>query len=113
MSGKSFAYIDPSSTSGYILPKALFDSLGITLSSTVFAMQHPNVVTMVYQRRVDAGACYYAPPDPKTGAIQVPARALRPLITRAHTVVDRSPWPIVPQVIPSSSSGKTPNTTMR
>ncbi len=69
LNGKSFAYVDPSSTSGYILPKALFDSLGITPGSTVFAMQHPNVVTMVYQRRVDAGACYYAPPDPKTGAI--------------------------------------------
>lgn len=69
LNGKSFAYVDPSSTSGYILPRALFDSLGIRLGSTVFAMQHPNVVTMVYQRRVDAGACYYAPPDPQTGAI--------------------------------------------
>ncbi len=69
LEGKSFAFVDPSSTSGYILPNALFDSLGIKLGSTVFAMQHPNVVTMVYQRRVDAGACYYAPPDPKTGAI--------------------------------------------
>lgn len=69
LSGKSFAFVDPSSTSGYILPKALFDSLGIRLGHTVFAMEHPNVVTMVYQHRVDAGACYYAPPDPKTGAI--------------------------------------------
>lgn len=78
LSGKSFAYVDPSSTSGYILPKALFDSLGIKLGSTVFAMQHPNVVTMVYQRRVDAGACYYAPPNPKTGAIMdARARVLR------------------------------------
>ncbi len=69
LNGKSFAYVDPSSTSGYILPRAVFDSLGIKLGSTVFAMQHPNVVTMVYQHQVDAGACYYAPPDPKTGAI--------------------------------------------
>lgn len=69
LDGKSFAFVDPSSTSGCILPRALFDSLGIKLGSTVFAMEHPNVVTMVYQRRVDAGACYYAPPDPKTGAI--------------------------------------------
>ncbi len=69
LNGKSFAFVDPSSTSGYILPKALFDSLGIQLGQTVFAMQHPNVVTMVYQRRVDAGATYYAPPDPQTGKI--------------------------------------------
>ncbi len=69
LNGKSFAFVDPSSTSGYILPKALFDSLGIKLGQTVFAMQHPNVVTMVYQRRTDAGATYYAPSDPKTGQI--------------------------------------------
>lgn len=67
LDGKTFAYVDPSSTSGYILPKALFDSLGIRLGQTVFAMQHPNVVTMIYQRQVDAGAAYYAPPDQETG----------------------------------------------
>lgn len=66
-SGRSFAYVDPSSTSGYLLPKALFDSLGITLGQTVFAMQHPNVVTMIYQRQVDGGATYYAPPDSESG----------------------------------------------
>lgn len=69
LAGKSFAFVDPSSTSGYILPKALFENMGIKIGQTVFAMQHPNVVTMVYQRQVDAGACYYAPPDSKTGAI--------------------------------------------
>ena len=69
LNGKSFAYVDPSSTSGYILPRALFENMGIKIGQTVFAMQHPNVVTMVYQRQVDAGACYYAPPDSKTGAI--------------------------------------------
>ena len=29
-------------------------------------MKHDNVVTMVYQKQVDAGATYYSPPD-KTG----------------------------------------------
>ncbi len=78
LNGKSFAFVDPSSTSGYILPKALFENMGIKIGQTVFAMQHPNVVTMVYQRQVDAGACYYAPPDSKTGAIMdARARILR------------------------------------
>ena len=78
LEGKTFAYVDPSSTSGYILAKALFDSLGIRLGQTVFAMQHPNVVTMIYQRRVDAGAAYYAPPDQKTGKMMdVRARVLQ------------------------------------
>lgn len=67
--GRSFAYVDPSSTSGFILPKAMLDKMGIKPSETVFAMRHDNVVTMVYQGQVDAGATYYSPPDPKTGQI--------------------------------------------
>ncbi len=67
--GRSFAYVDPSSTSGYILPKAMLDKKGIRPSETVFAMRHDNVVTMVYQGQVAAGATYYAPPDPKTHEI--------------------------------------------
>jgi phosphonate transport system substrate-binding protein len=78
LDGKTFAFVDPSSTSGYILPRALFDSLGIKLGQTVFAMQHPNVVTMIYQRQVDAGAAYYAPPDQETGQMMdVRARVVR------------------------------------
>lgn len=69
LDNRSFAYVDPSSTSGFILPKALLDKKGIKPSETVFAMRHDNVVTMVYQKQVDAGATYYAPPDPGTGEI--------------------------------------------
>ena len=69
ITGHTIAYVDPSSTSGYILPKAKLKRLGIKPSESVFAMRHDNVVTMVYQRQVDVGATYYAPPDPKTGAI--------------------------------------------
>ncbi|HSD64463.1 MAG TPA: phosphate/phosphite/phosphonate ABC transporter substrate-binding protein [Ignavibacteriaceae bacterium] len=69
INGKSFAYVDPSSTSGYILPKAMLDKKGIRPSETVFAMRHDNVVTMVYQGQVAAGATYYAPPDPVTHKI--------------------------------------------
>ncbi len=66
---RSMAYVDPSSTSGYILPKAMLDKRGIKPSETVFAMRHDNVVTMVYQKQVQAGATYYAPPHPETGEI--------------------------------------------
>ena len=69
INGRSFAYVDPSSTSGYILPKAMLDKRGIKPSETVFAMRHDNVVTMVYQGQVAAGATYYAPPDPNTHEI--------------------------------------------
>ncbi|MFO7446667.1 MAG: phosphate/phosphite/phosphonate ABC transporter substrate-binding protein [Ignavibacteriaceae bacterium] len=69
INGRTFAYVDPSSTSGFILPKALLDKKGIKPSETVFAMRHDNVVTMIYQKQVAAGATYYAPPHPETGEI--------------------------------------------
>jgi phosphonate transport system substrate-binding protein len=65
--GRTIAFVDPSSTSGYILPKALLDRRGIKPSEQVFAMRHDNVVTMVYQKQVEVGATYYAPPHPETG----------------------------------------------
>ncbi|HYF03710.1 MAG TPA: phosphate/phosphite/phosphonate ABC transporter substrate-binding protein [Patescibacteria group bacterium] len=67
--GKKMAYVDAASTSGYILPKALLDKNGIKPGAEVFGMKHDNVVTMVYQKQVDAGATFYSPPDPQTGEI--------------------------------------------
>lgn len=67
LEGKKMAYVDPSSTSGYILPKFLLMQKGIQPSDETFAMKHDNVVTMVYQGQVDAGATFYSPPDPVTG----------------------------------------------
>lgn len=66
---RTMAYVDPSSTSGFILPKALLDRMEVKPSETVFAMRHDNVVIMVYQRQADVGATYYAPPHPETGGI--------------------------------------------
>jgi phosphonate transport system substrate-binding protein len=67
--GHSIAYVDASSTSGYLLPNAMLRSKGIKPSQEVFGMTHENVVTMVYQKQVDVGATYSSPPDPKTGQI--------------------------------------------
>jgi len=69
LNGKSFAFVDASSTSGYILPKSMLDKKHILLGETVFGMRHDNVVMMVYQKQVDAGAAYYSPPDTVTGQI--------------------------------------------
>jgi len=69
LAGKRFAFVDAASTSGYILPKALLERKGIKLGEVLFAGKHDNVVTMVYQRQVDAGATYYSPPDPTTGEV--------------------------------------------
>ena len=69
LNNKKFAFVDPSSTSGYILPQDIMTNKEIKLSETVFAQKHDNVVTMVYNKQVDAGATFYSPPNPSTGEI--------------------------------------------
>ncbi|MCU0427731.1 MAG: phosphate/phosphite/phosphonate ABC transporter substrate-binding protein [Candidatus Kapabacteria bacterium] len=68
--GKRIAFVDPASASGYILPKALLQAGKIVPAQEVFAQRHDNVVMMIYQKQVDAGAAYYSDPDRKTGEIQ-------------------------------------------
>ncbi len=68
LAGKKFAYVDPASTSGYLLPAKLFKDNSVEPKETVFANKHDNVVTMVYQGQVDAGATFYSPPE--AGKIQ-------------------------------------------
>ncbi len=63
LNGKKFAYVDPASTSGYLLPAKMFADRGIKPSETVFAKKHDNVITMIYQGQVDAGATFYSPAD--------------------------------------------------
>ncbi len=67
--GKKFAYTDPSSTSGFMFAKKILLENGARPSNTTFAQKHDNVVTMVYQKQVDAGATYYSPPT-KDGKIR-------------------------------------------
>ena len=61
--GKKFAYVDPSSTSGYLLPAKMLKDKEIEPKEHMFALRHDNVVTMVYQKQVDAGATFYSPPE--------------------------------------------------
>ncbi len=63
LAGKKFAYVDPASTSGYLLPAKMFKDNSVEPKETVFANKHDNVVTMVYQGQVDAGATFYSPPE--------------------------------------------------
>lgn len=69
LQGRKIAFVDASSTSGYILPMDLLRKKGIKPGETVFAMKHDNVVTMVYQGQVDAGATYHSPKDTVTNRI--------------------------------------------
>lgn len=59
--GKKFAYVDPASTSGFLMPTELFRRKGIKPKEFVFGGKHDTVVTMVYQKQVDAGATFHTP----------------------------------------------------
>lgn len=73
--GKRFAFVDPSSISGYMLPAKMLSDAGVSPSQTVFAQKHDNVVTMLYQGQVDGGATFYSPPN--DGKIQDARRLVK------------------------------------
>lgn len=66
LNNKTFAFVDPVSTSGFILPSKLLQDENIKLKEHIFAGKHDAVVSMVYQKRVDAGATYHTPNDGPT-----------------------------------------------
>ena len=64
INGKSFAFVDPVSTSGYLFPLRYLSEQKIKVKEKIFAGSHDAVVTAVYQKKVAAGATFYTPPDP-------------------------------------------------
>ncbi|MDD4974814.1 MAG: phosphate/phosphite/phosphonate ABC transporter substrate-binding protein [Bacteriovorax sp.] len=60
LNGKKFAFTDASSTSGYLFPLKIINDNKIKLANTTFAIKHDNVITMIYQGQVDAGAAFYS-----------------------------------------------------
>lgn len=61
LAGKKVAFVDPASTTGYIIPLKTLKDKKIEPKDTVFAQKHDNVISMVYQGQVDAGAAFYSP----------------------------------------------------
>ena len=62
LEGKKIAFVDPASISGYLLPMKYLNDRKIKPKETMFAMRHDTVISMIYQRQVDAGATFYSPP---------------------------------------------------
>jgi phosphonate transport system substrate-binding protein len=62
LKGKVMCWVDPNSTSGYIIPRIMLAANGIDpdndFARTVEAGSHPNVVTAVYNGDCDVGASY-------------------------------------------------------
>ncbi|MBC7457869.1 MAG: phosphate/phosphite/phosphonate ABC transporter substrate-binding protein [Bdellovibrionaceae bacterium] len=63
INGKSFAFVDPLSTSGYLFPLRYLTEQKVKVKEKIFAGSHDAVVTAVYQKKVAAGATFYTPPD--------------------------------------------------
>jgi phosphonate transport system substrate-binding protein len=62
LKGKVMCWVDPNSTSGYIIPRIMLAANGINpdtdFAQTVEAGSHNNVVVQVYNGECDAGAVY-------------------------------------------------------
>jgi phosphonate transport system substrate-binding protein len=71
LNGKKIAFVEPASASGYLLPLKTLKEKGIKPKETVFAGKHDNVVSMVYQGQVDAGATFYSPPTKNESGVEV------------------------------------------
>ena len=63
INGKTVAYTDASSTSGYIYPSALLKMSNIKPDKYYFAGGHPQTVLAVYQGSADVGCSYWSPPQ--------------------------------------------------
>lgn len=68
LKGKVMCWVDPASTSGYIIPRIMLAANGVDpdadFSQTIEAGSHNNVVTQVYNGDCDAGATFS---DARTG----------------------------------------------
>jgi phosphonate transport system substrate-binding protein len=62
LQGKTIAYTDELSTSGYLYPKKMLEKNNVKPSKEIFAKKHDEVVKLVYEGKVDAGATFYSPP---------------------------------------------------
>lgn len=61
LDGKTIAYTDQLSTSGYLYPKKLLEKKGVKPGKTLFVNSHEEVISQVYSGKVDAGAAFYSP----------------------------------------------------
>jgi len=61
LNGKTIAYTDKLSTSGYLYPKKLLAKKGVKPGKTLFLNTHEEVISQVYEGKVDAGAAFYSP----------------------------------------------------
>jgi phosphonate transport system substrate-binding protein len=94
LKGKTFCFVDPNSTSGYIVPRIILKAHGFDpdkdFKATVNAGSHPNVAIAVYKGDCDAGVAYI---DIRTDATANLAATYPDIMTKVQVfaVSDRIP----------------------
>jgi phosphonate transport system substrate-binding protein len=68
LEGRTWAYGDPSSTSGFIVPSVELQNAGITHGDTVETGGHGQTILAVYNGEADFGTTFFSPPLTPGGA---------------------------------------------
>ena len=89
LADKKIAFVEPASASGYLLPMKTLNEKGIKPKETVFSGKHDNVVSMVYQGQVDAGATFYSPPHTDEKGVEQMEDARRLVLTQYPDVKEK------------------------
>jgi phosphonate transport system substrate-binding protein len=61
LKGRTIAYTDELSTSGYLYPKKMLERSSVIPGKVMFVKKHDEVVRLVYEGKVDAGAAFFSP----------------------------------------------------
>lgn len=69
LEGASWAYPDPGSTSGFLVPSGMFEGLGIEPGETVETGGHGATARAVYNDEADFGTTFYSPPVDAEGNV--------------------------------------------
>ena len=61
LAGKTWAYVDGVSTSGFVVPSGMFASMGVTPGEGLEAGGHTEVVRAIYNGEADFGTAFFSP----------------------------------------------------
>ena len=94
VNGKTIAFTDAASTSGFIYPSALFFKEGIKTGETFFAGGHPQAVLAVYEGTADVGCTYWSPkrPDGSVGDARRAVRETYPDVVEKVVIIGYTDW---------------------
>ena len=104
LNGKTFAYTDPASTSGYLFAKVMLDKAGVEFAEEIFSGGHTQSVLAVYKGDVDAGAAFWSAirPDGSIGD------ARRNIITDFPDVAEKVKILVLSSPIPNDTVSVSP-----